>query len=161
MQGQAIQHEGAAVKKLLLAIFLSAAFTLGQGAYAADHATPDEAKAMALKAADFLKQNGPEKAFAAFDAPGGAFHDRDLYVFVQNDNGVVEAHGTNPALIGKNLLGIKDVDGKSFVKDMVAIKDTGWVDYKWQDPTTKLVEPKTSYMIRVGNYIVGVGAYKN
>lgn len=149
------------MKKLLLAILMSLAFTLGQGARASDHATPDEAKAMAIKAADYLKQNGPEKAFAAFDAPGGAFHDRDLYVFVQNNSGVVQAHGTNAALIGKNLISMKDVDGKPFVKDIVDVKDTGWVDYKWQNPTTKLVEPKTTYMIRVGEYIVGVGAYKN
>jgi cytochrome c len=161
MQERATQHQGAAVKKLLLALFVSIAVVFGQGAHAATHATPDEAKAMAMKAADFLKQNGPEKAFAAFDAPGGAFHDRDLYVFVQNDAGVVQAHGTNPALIGKNLLGIKDVDGKPFVQQIVGIKDNGWVDYKWQDPTTKLVEPKTSYIVRVGNYLVGVGAYKN
>lgn len=116
---------------------------------------------MAIKAADYLKQNGPEKAFAAFDAPGGAFHDRDLYVFVQNNSGVVQAHGTNAALIGKNLISMKDVDGKPFVKDIVDVKDTGWVDYKWLDPQTKLVEPKTSYIVRVGDYLVGVGAYKN
>lgn len=149
------------MKKLLLAILMSLAFTLGQGARASDHATPDEAKAMAIKAADYLKQNGPEKAFAAFDAPGGAFHDRDLYVFVQNNSGVVQAHGTNAALIGKNLISMKDVDGKPFVKDIVDVKDTGWVDYKWLDPQTKLVEPKTSYIVRVGDYLVGVGAYKN
>jgi cytochrome c len=116
---------------------------------------------MAIKAADFLKANGPEKAFAAFDAQGGPFHDRDLYVFVQNDAGIVQAHGANAALIGKNLMNIKDVDGKPFVQQIVAVKDTGWVDYKWQDPQTQMVEPKTSYVIRVGEYVIGVGAYKN
>jgi cytochrome c len=149
------------VNKLLLALLVSLAVAFGPSARAADHATPDEAKAMAIKAADFLKANGPEKAFAAFDAQGGPFHDRDLYVFVQNDAGIVQAHGANAALIGKNLMNIKDVDGKPFVQQIVAVKDTGWVDYKWQDPQTQMVEPKTSYVIRVGEYVIGVGAYKN
>ena len=149
------------MNKLLLALLVSIAVAFGPSARAANHASPDEAKAMAIKAADFLKQNGPEKAFAAFDAPGGAFHDRDLYVFVQNNAGIVQAHGANSALIGKNLMSIKDVDGKPFVQQICAVKDTAWIDYKWQDPQTKMVEPKTSYVIRVGDYVVGVGAYKN
>jgi cytochrome c len=37
---------------------------------------------------------------------------------------------------------------------------TGWVDYKWANPQTKKVEPKSSYMMKVGDVIVGVGIYK-
>jgi len=69
------------------------------------------------------------------------------------------AHGTNPGLIGKSMLDLKDVDGKPFNRDIQAIKDTGWVEFKWQNPLTKAIEPKTMYEVRVGEYIVGVGAY--
>jgi cytochrome c len=42
---------------------------------------------------------------------------------------------------------------------MVLVADAPWVDYKWQNPVSKAVEPKTSYEIRVGDDVVGVGAY--
>ena len=83
-------------------------------AWAAGQATPDEAKAMAVKAAEHLKSVGPEKAFPDFDSKGGPWHDRDLYVTVQDSNGVMVAHGTTPGLIGKSMLDLKDVDGKPY-----------------------------------------------
>ena len=148
------------MKRLLLLIL----FAIGvswSAAFAADRATPDEAKAMAEKAVEFLKANGPEKSFAAFQAKDGGFQDRDLYVTVQDSKGVMVCHGTTPALIGKSMLDLKDVDGKPFNREIQAIKDTGWVEFKWLNPVTKMVEPKRNYEIRVGEYLVGVGAYVN
>jgi signal transduction histidine kinase len=129
-------------------------------AYAAGQATPDEAKEMAVKAAGYLKSVGPEKAFPEFDAKDNtAWHDRDLYVTVQDSQGIMVAHGTNPGLIGKSMLDLKDVDGKPFNREIQAIKETGWIEFKWQNPVSKAIEPKTMYEVRVGEYIVGVGAY--
>ncbi len=145
-----------AIWKLLTAATLLCA----TAAYAIGQATPDEAKAMAIKAAEYLKAVGPEKAFLEFDAKDNTtWHDRDLYVTVQDSKGVMVAHGTNPGLIGKSMLDLKDVDGKPFNRDIQAIKDTGWVDYKWQNPVTKAIELKTAYEVRVGEYVIGVGAY--
>ena len=28
-------------------------------------------------------------------------------------------------------INLKDVDGKPFIRDMLEIKDAGWVNYKW------------------------------
>ena len=147
------------VKRLLPLLVICCAVLSAPIAYAAGQATPDEAKAMAIKAAAFLKAEGPDKAFPAFDAKDGPWHDRDLYVVVQDSNGVMLAHGTNPGLIGKSMLDLKDVDGKAFTREMIAIKDAGWVNFKWQNPLTKAVEPKTIYEVRVGDDLVGVGAY--
>jgi len=69
------------------------------------------------------------------------------------------AHGTNSGLIGRTVLELKDVDGKPFNHEVQAVTDTAWVAYKWQNPVTKAVEAKTQYTIRVGDYVVGVGAY--
>jgi cytochrome c len=121
--------------------------------------TPDEAKAMATRAGELLKSEGPDKAFPEFEK-GAAFHDRDLYVMVYDGTGKCVSHGANPALIGKTLIDLKDTDGKYLIKDLVAVQDTGWVDYKWPHPITKKIEPKTTYVVRVGEYRVGVGAYK-
>jgi cytochrome c len=150
-----------ALRSMLFAIVAGlCAASFSTAVFAEDRATPDDAKAMATRAAEFLKANGPEKAFAAFNDPRGTFRERDLYVVVQNREGVVQAHGTTPALVGKDISGLKDVDGKSFVKDIIAIESMGWVHYKWKNPTTNAVEPKSLYVIRVGDYTVDVGAYE-
>ncbi len=129
-------------------------------AWAGGRATPDDAKAMAVKAAAYLKSVGPEKAFAAFDQKSGPWHDRDLYVTVEDNKGVMVAHGTNPGLIGMSVLDLRDVTGKPFNHEIQEIKTSGWVTYQWQDPLTKTVRTKKSYQVRVGKYIIGVGAYE-
>jgi len=153
-----ITVRGAVMRSVLsLAFALSLLFI--QGARAEGQATPDEAKQMAVKAAAYLKSVGPEKAFAEFAAKEGPWHDRDLYVTVEDSKGVMVMHGTNPGLIGKSMLDLKDVDGKPFNREIQAITDQAWVNYKWQNPTTKAVEAKSTYEVRVGEYLVGVGAY--
>ena len=72
------------------------------------------------------------KAFPEFDAKDGPWHDRDLYVTVQDNKGVMVAHGTNPGLIGKSMLDLKDVDGKAFNREIHGDQGTGWVNFKWQ-----------------------------
>jgi len=132
----------------------------GMTANAGDRGTPDEAKAMAIKAADYLRQTGPEAAFAAFNAKDGPWHDRDLYVFVTDAANKVHAHGGNVGLVGRDMTTLRDVDGEPIFVRIGAVKDAGWVEYKWQDPVTKAIEPKTTYVVREGEYTVGVGAYK-
>ena len=116
---------------------------------------------MAIRAANYLRSEGRKKAFAAFDQQGGPFHDRDLYVFVVDDSGTNVAQGfQREKWIGKNLINFEDPDGKRFVREFLAVKDEGWVDYKIENPLTHKVEEKTSYVVRVGMYVVGVGAYE-
>jgi cytochrome c len=141
----------------ILILLLLLSFVSGQDALAA---TPEQAKAMAEQAAGYLKQYGPEKTFAAIEDRSGQFRDGDLYVFVHDSTGLVVAHGGYATLKGKNTINLTDIDGKPFVKEMVSIRDTGWVDYKWQNPVSKALEEKSVYVIRVGHYLVCAGAYK-
>lgn len=138
---------------LFLALFLAVAPVA-----AAEQGSLDEAKAMAEKAAALLKAEGKDKAFPAFNTDA-QFKDRDLYVFVVDNAGVTVAHGANAGLIGKNLMEVRDPSGKQFVKEMTQVTDRGWIDYVWQNPASKKVEPKRSYVIREGDVVVGVGAY--
>jgi cytochrome c len=147
------------MKPLQTAMMLVTMLLAAPMANAAGQATPDEAEAMAIKAAEYLKSAGSEKAYAEFDAKDGRWHDRDLYVTVLDSNGVAVAQGNNPGLVGKSVIDLRDVDGESFARGMIAVKDASWVNFKWQNPVTKAVEPKTSYEVRVGEYVVGVGAY--
>ncbi|HWI26421.1 MAG TPA: cache domain-containing protein [Stellaceae bacterium] len=128
------------------------------------HGTGDEAKALVEKAVALIKQEGPQKAFAAFDDKANKdFHYKDLYIFVRTFDGNTVAHGANMALIGHTSLQTKDADGKLYVKEMVEdakTKGSGWVDYRWPNPVDKKIEQKSSYIERVGDYIVCAGFYK-
>lgn len=141
------------------------AATLSTGALAADRTTPGEAIAMATKAAALIKSAGKEKAFAEISGQKNInFHDRDLYVYVYDMNGVALAHGNNPKMVGKNLLELKDQEGKAMIKEMIATAKSGdgkgWVDFKWPNPTSKTIEQKSGYVIRVDDMLVGSGIYK-
>jgi signal transduction histidine kinase len=142
-------------------VLLAACFVLAHAvAPASMAATPQEAKAMVEKAVRYFQENGEEKTFAAIDDPNGPFREGDLYVFVHDSTGLVRAHGANPALIGKNTIDLTDIDGKAFVKEFTSVKDTGWVDYKWQNPVSKALQAKTAYIVHDGNFFFCAGAYK-
>ena len=40
------------------------------------------------------------------------------------------------------------------------VEGSGWVDYRMTNPATKKIGLKTSWVVRVGDYILFVGAYK-
>jgi len=135
----------------------------GNITFAAQFGTAGEAEALVKKAIELIKTDGKEKAFVEINNPRGKFVDRDLYIFVYDMTGKCVAHGFNPKMIGKDLLEMKDPDGKYFVKERIEIVKTrgkGWQDYKFTDPITKKIEPKTAYVERIGDLIVGCGIYK-
>jgi signal transduction histidine kinase len=135
------------------------------GFASADKGNADEAKAMVEKAAALLKDAGADKAFAAFNDPANKdFHDRDLYIFVRGMDGNTVAHGANKGMIGHTNLELKDADGKLYNKEMIDLassKGSGWVDYRWVNPVSHKIEPKSSFIIKVGDYVVGAGFYKD
>ena len=105
---------------------------------------------MVAKAVALIKTAGTAKAYKTFtEHTDGAFKDRDLYVFVYDLDGNCLAQGANPKMVGKNLIGIKDVEGNEFIKGMVEMVKTrkkGWYGpYKFNNVETKTIEPKKSY----------------
>ena len=111
-----------------------------------------------------MKTAGPEKAIAAFNDANGGFVDRELFVVVYDpDNRIVGSYGV-PVLRGKDATTLKDVEGKEFGKDIIALANSqgsGWVDYRMTNPATKKIGQKTSWVIKVGDYILFVGAFKS
>lgn len=145
---------------------LTALAALGFSAHAAakeGNATADEASAMVKKGVAFIKANGKEKGYAEISKKGSQFSDRDLYLVVYGLDGTVHAHGANEKMIGKNLIELKDVDGKPFVKERVELaqsKGTFWQDYKFTNPTSKKIEPKSMYCEKLDDAVVCGGIYK-
>lgn len=147
------------MKKLIAAIIGVSFLVLMAGhiTLAAEFGTAAEAEAMVKKAIQLVKTEGKEKAFAEINNPKGKFVDRDLYIFVYDMDGKCVAHGFNPKMIGKDLIEMKDTDGKYFVKERIEIAKTkgkGWQDYKFTDPITKKIEPKSAYIEKLENLII-------
>ncbi len=148
------------MKNMLIALSI-ALMAFVQPVLAEERASMEEAQAMALRAAEFLRDNGRQAAIEAFQTPGGEWHDRDLYVFGMGSQGVLWAHGVNQGLVGQDLLDLADASGKLFVQEIIAVEGEGWVDYLWANSVTGEMELKSSYIIRVsGDEFVGVGAYR-
>ena len=150
----------------LIRFFLAivAAFGLST-AFAQDHGTKDEAKVMADAAVAHIKKVGPEKAFDDFMKDKATWTKKDLYVFAFDLEGLTKSHGANEKLVGKSLVGLKDQNGKEFIKAMIDVAKgpgQGWVDYDWANPVSKKVEGKSSYVERVAgkDLFVGVGIYR-
>ena len=145
----------------IVAALLASAFSLP--ALADQGATAAEATAMVKKGVAFIKANGKEKGYAEISTKGGQFSDRDLYLVVYGLDGVVHAHGANTKMVGKNLIDLKDVDGKAFVQERVELaktKGTFWQDYKFTNPVSKKIEPKTAYCEKLDDVAVCGGIYK-
>jgi len=149
--------------KALSTCVLLALLVVGTTTARQKRGTSAEAEALVKKAVTFLKANGKDKAFAEFNDPKGKFVAGDLYIFVYDMTGKCVAHGSNPKMVGKDLIELKDADGKSFVQereDIAKTKGSGWQNYKWNNPTTKKIEDKTAYIEKHDDLIIGCGAYK-
>jgi cytochrome c len=114
--------------------------------------TPDEAKVLAEKAAAYVKANGKDKGIAEIMNVKGQFVKGDLFVVIQDFNGVNLGNPMQPKLAGQNHYELKDANGKYFIKEMIEVaktKGSGWVTYVWTNPATKKVQTKKSWIQRV------------
>ena len=127
-------------------------------------ATRDDAVAMVKKGVSYIKANPHDKAYADIsDKANAAFHHEDLYLVVYALDGTVKAHGANAKMVGKNLIDLKDIDGKAFVKERVDMARTHasfWQDYKFTNPENKKIEPKSMYCEKLDDTVVCGGIYK-
>jgi signal transduction histidine kinase len=66
-------------------------------------------------------------------------------------------------MVGKNMIDLKDPDGKPFVKeriDLAKTKDSFWLEYKFVNPLSKQIEQKSQYVEKMGDILVNCGIYK-
>ncbi|MDO7835409.1 cache domain-containing protein [Sphingobium sp. HBC34] len=149
------------IRPLLIAASLFA-LPVG-GAFAETRATAADARALLEKAVRQIGKVGAEQAFADFNKPkGSTFNSGELYVFAFDLNGIYEAYGAQPALVGKDVRDLTDAEGKPIVRDMIDIARTsgrGQINYVWLNRADNHVEHKLSLIERVGNHVIGVGYY--
>jgi signal transduction histidine kinase len=143
--------------KIALPVFLFlAVFSWTEGAVAA---TIQQAESVVRQVAAYLRAFGPEKTFAAVNDRGGPFNSRDVYVFIHDRTGLIRAHGGFPSYIGTNTIWATDLDGKEFVREIVSIQTSGIVSYKWLNPETRAIQPKTTFVLKVDDLLICAGIY--
>ena len=110
---------------------------------------------------------GKDKLFKEVNMASGKFHvnsESSIYVAIYDLNGVVMGHGYTPTKVGTNRLQTKDVDGKVYIQEFIKVakeKGSGWVSYKHEDPATKKLAPKNTYVELWGDLVVTCGVHGN
>jgi len=130
--------------------------------FAEDKATKEECIAKVKEAAALVKSAGVEAALAKIQDPKGQFVWKDSYVFcIDMETGLTKAHPVKPKMVGQQLKGIKDVNGKFFFVEFINVakeKGEGWVDYMWPKPGEKVPTPKSTYVMKVDGETLVMGA---
>jgi len=83
------------------------------------------------------------------------------YVWVGDLDGMFIVH-PQKKLVGKNQMQLQDPKGKYIIAEMIAkLQKDGeaWVPYWWENPATKKLEPKCSYVKLAKNPIDGKKVY--
>jgi signal transduction histidine kinase len=112
-----------------------------------------------------IERNG-EAAFRLFHDPTGPFIAKDAYIFVIDKNGVDLVNPAFPNLEGRNILNVKDTQGKQLIQEMLEVANStgsGWVDYMWPKPGESVSTQKSAYVskAKLGEkwVLVGCGVY--
>jgi len=118
-------------------------------------------------AVDLIEKEGKESFKNFYDKDSKWFHD-DTYIFVWGLDGMRYVYPRDPAGEGKNMLKLKDINGKPIGKMFVdAAKSTsgqGWVFYEWtipgeEEPTWKSTFIKKAVTPDDEKFLVGYGKY--
>ena len=112
-----------------------------------------------------VEKNG-EAAFGLFHDRTGPFIAKDAYIFVIDPSGVDLVNPGFPNLEGRNILDVKDTQGKMLIREMLRVVETsgsGWVDYMWPKPGESVSTQKYAYVskAKMGDewVLVGCGVY--
>jgi hypothetical protein len=155
------------MNKLLLCIasIASVCTLAATPALAAEHATKDDAIGWVKKAVAHYKAVGKTQAFADFSVKeDNPWLKGELYIGVTDlKTGVAVALSRSQAMIGKDMSGLKDVDGKLMQREMMDKGLTGkpsWTDYRFPNPVTKEIESKSNYCEPYDGYNFCTGVYR-
>lgn len=124
--------------------------------------TRDEAIAIVENGAALLREAGPARLIEAVNAGEDGFRDRDLYLFVLGPDQKIIAHAFDKGRIGLSASELYDGDGQPYGKLILKLaNDKGqWVSYRIHNPMTGRVAKKSTFVQRVGDYILGCGFYE-
>lgn len=118
--------------------------------------SPDEAQALAERAAQLIQTQGLERALPTLQDAQGPFVDRDLCVFGINRQGILAFMSLDPAQSGKPMQMLTTVDGRLLHEALWQAADSGqpWVEYESCDADTLQMSTKMAHVVRVSDELV-------
>ena len=125
--------------------------------------TPKEAEAMVRKGVVAIKAGPRDKVLADITDSKGQYVDRELYLTVYKMDGTALAHGANAKFVGKNMIDLRDGNGKEHIRERMELaktKSVFWQDFTFVNPVNKKIEPKQMYCEKADELIVCGGIYK-
>jgi methyl-accepting chemotaxis protein len=133
-----------------------AMFQLQQG-------SPEEAVALVERAAAHRQRSSKESFLRDLTDPVNGFYDRDMYVFVLDQQGRYLAFGGNASKVGSRVQDVPGIDGAGLLQTIQTQADyePGWVEYDITNPSTGRVQSKMSYVQSLDGLSLGCGVYKN
>jgi len=111
-------------------------------------AKPADARELLNKVVAYAKSEGCEKTFNEINK-GTIFKIyKNAYVSANSFTGTTFANARVPAVIGQNVISIRDSDGNLFVKNSLEKRqknynDNSVTEYKWLDSKTKKIETRS------------------
>ncbi|MGB5984405.1 MAG: cache domain-containing protein [Desulfobacterales bacterium] len=153
------------MKKVLMVTALSVFLLVTANAIADQTATKDECIVKCHEAAALVNTKGVEEAIKVIGDPTGPFVWKDSYVFLMNLDGKMLAHPIQPELTAHDhvLLMTDPLDNALFVHfvNLASKVGHGWVEYMWPKPGKTTPSKKITYIYRVPNQdlFVGAGVY--
>jgi signal transduction histidine kinase len=125
--------------------------------------------ALVEDAAALVERDG-EAAFKQFGQQDSKWLNEDYYLFVYALDGTCMFHPVTPDLIGKNVMALRDMNGKPIIREITDVgrkpdpDANGWVFYLWQDRIQLTPSWKSAYIRKVTapsgqTYVVGSGSF--
>ena len=148
-------------KATMVTVILCFAMVVG----AQQAATKEECVVKSHEAAALITAKGLDEAIKQINDPTGPFVWKDSYVFLMNLEGKMLAHPMQPELTKlPHCLLLTDPTDKALFVSFVNLAKTvghGWVEYMWPRPGQKWPSKKITYIYRVPNtdLFVGAGVY--
>lgn len=150
--------------KLIRDALIAAATCLSASAFAQ---TPAEARQFLDKALVHVKTVGLQKAAGDFNTDLDRWMVGPLFVVMIGFDGTSLANSSNPRTSGRNIMEMKDADGKQFVRESISrtskSDDVISVEFKWVNPASKQLEQRVALVRRVPgeSAYVGSGYFKH
>ena len=114
-------------------------------------------------ARDFALHTTQEEALRAFNDINGIYVEGDRYIFAYDFDGIALALPFQPELLGDNRINITDSNGEEYIRDMIALAQSGegFVYYIKPDPAENMTQGfKLSYITKVDDtWWLGAGIY--
>ena len=136
-------------------------FVICNAGIAGEKASKKECIEKCKIAAKLIQDIGIDKAFIKLMDIKGEFVWKDTYIFTIDFNGIMIAHPIKPKMNGRDISGLKDINGKMFIADLVDIaknKGEGWVDYMWSKLNESTPSLKQTFVYRVNGTKIFVAA---